>query len=271
MKEQELIINNAKNKFKGELLDIVLEQINTYNELSNSNYVIKKQYHLGDDVLLNKNHLLHGIGTNNSIINIISKRGIVSPDYYGTSSNHAFYYESAFWNVDKNISLKDYIQNYSGIIAKYNDKYEQVPYGKLDNFVEKMKKVNPWKWTAESSMEIRFMPSLAKNDNQIGFILNMENKLSQKLRNNSVFKDSFNQEYAFEFVHEKNQDKFKEEGFTADFFCRADYLIFGVPSCCIEGILVGRIVENRKEDIIKLKELFPNSYICNLDGKVIAI
>lgn len=266
---EDVIVDCVKKKFKGKLLDIVLEQINTYNELSNSDYKVNNKYNVGESVKLNCDHLLHGIGTHTDILDVFAKRGIVSQDYYGDNSNHAFCYNSAFWIVDNDILLKDYIKNYSGVVAKYNGKYEQVPYGELDNFVEKMRKVNPWLWTAESSMEIRFMPSLAKDDNNIGFILNMENVLAKRLRENSVFKSSFSKEDALEFVSDKAKNKFKEEGFVADFFSRTDYLIFGVPKCCIEGIIVGRDVEGKEKYIDYLKQMFPWCYICNLDGIII--
>ena len=120
-------------------------------------------------------------------------------------------------------------------------------------------------------MEIRFMPSLARNINQIGFIVNMENELCQKLGVNSVFGPDFNKEYSYEFISDKSKEKFLKEGFGADFFQRADYLIFGVPQNVIEGIIVGRIIENNQDYLNQLKSLFPNCYICNLDGKVIKV
>lgn len=218
---------------------------------------------------MNQNHLLHGIGKHTDLIALFAERGITSPDFFGTEINHAFCYTAAFWNVKSEISLKEYIENYSGIVAKVNDEYWQVPYKKLDEFVEKLRNVDHWLWTAESSMEVRFMPSLAKDLNQIAFITNTENELSQKLRKNSVFKKSFNQKYIYEFVTDKAKEKFQKEGFIADFFKRAEYIIFGLPKNCIEGIIVGRKVENNNEHLNSLKELFPNCYICNLDGKVI--
>lgn len=266
---KEFIINNSKKKFNGELLGIVLKQIDDYFELAESNYKIENKYCVGDDVVLNQNHLLHGIGNHTDIINIFAERGIVSQDYFEDASNHAFCYESAFWSVNKDIYLEEFVKNYSGIVAKYNDIYEQISYGKLDEFVEKMKNIDHWLWTAESSMEIRFMPSLARNINQIGFIVNTENEIAQRIKNNSVFKNDFNKEFAYEFVNGKAKEKFLQDGFTADFFQRADYIIFGFPKNCIEGVLVGRIIENNQEYLDKIKELFPNCYICNLDGKVI--
>lgn len=264
-----IVIEKAKKKFKGELLELVIKQINDYFKLSESNYQIVNKYQINDKVKLTKNNLLHGIGKHQDIVNIFAERGIVSQDFFDSSSDHAFCHESAFWNVKSDISLKQYIENYSGIVAKVNNKYFQVPYGKLDEFVEKMKKVDHWLWTAESSMEIRFMPSLARDINQIGFILNVENEIAQQLRSNSIFNKKFNKEYAFEFINEKAKAKFQKEGFVADFFERADYLIFGLPKNCIEGIIVGRKLERNKNNLQTLNNLFPNCYICNVEGIVI--
>lgn len=269
MMDKELIINNARKKFSGELLEIVIEQINDFFTLLESNYIVRKKYEKNDSVLLNSNHLLHGIGKHTDIINVFAERGVTSPEYFDNSNEHAFCHVAAFWDVKDNISLKEYINNYSGMIAKVNDKYYQVPYKGLDSFVEMVRNKDHWLWTAESSMEIRFMPSLARNNNQIGFILNTENDIAKKMRKNSVFKTDFNLEYAFEFIGEKAQERFKKEGFIADFFERADYLIFGLPKNCIEGIIVGRKVENDNKSLNILKNLFPNCYICNLDGIVI--
>ena len=58
---KDLVVNNTRKKFKGELLDIILNQINNYFELVNSNYQIHHNYNIGDEVILNENHLLHGI------------------------------------------------------------------------------------------------------------------------------------------------------------------------------------------------------------------
>ena len=46
-------------------------------------------------------------------------------------------------------------------------------------------------------------------------------------------------------------------------------LIFGIPSCFIEGILVGRKYEKDDNVLKVIKDLLPNAYICNLDGMVI--
>ena len=42
-----------------------------------------------------------------------------------------------------------------------------------------------------------------------------------------------------------------------------------IPSNLIEGILVGREYEKDQSKLKEIKQLIPNAYICNLDGKVI--
>ena len=90
------------------------------------------------------------------------------------------------------------------------------------------------------------------------------------MRKNSVFSVDFNKNYAYEFISDKAREKYLTIGFTADFFKRAEYLIFGLPTNCIEGIIVGNIVANNTEYLSRLKELFPYCYISNLEGIVIA-
>lgn len=266
---REIVELNARKKFNGDLLNIVLKQIEDYYELDNSDYSINNNYKIGDQVILNKDKLLHGIGNHMDLIDIFFERGIVSPDFFEEETSHAFCFESAFWSVDREISLKDYIKNYSGMVVNYNNIYKQIPYGELDNFVENMKSVEHWKWSAESSMEIRFMPSLAKDINQIGFIINTQNEIAKRIKSNSIFKNTFKKEYAFEFINKDYQEKFKKDGFSEDYFERADYIIFGFPKNCIEGVLVGRTLEKNIKMLDYIKMHLPNCYICNIDGIII--
>ena len=62
---------------------------------------------------------------------------------------------------------------------------------------------------------------------------------------------------------EKNKDDF--------FTNRESAVLFGIPACFIEGVLVGRIYEKDNQILEEIKTLLPNAFICNLDGKVIKI
>ena len=76
-----------------------------------------------------------------------------------------------------------------------------------------------------------------------------------------------------EFINEWYYDKFIEERLNKDDFFtdRESAILFGIPSNLIEGILVGREYEKDNNMLNEIKELLPNSYICNLDGKVIRV
>ena len=173
------------------------------------------------------------------------------------------------WRVKENISLGEYIKNYSGIIAKYNNINKQVPYGKLDEFVEKMKDIDHWLWKSESAMEIRFMPSLARDINQVGFILNLGAVEAQKLIKNDINGANYNKNISNYFIKKdlKKQNFFNNKDNT--FLERASYVIFGINKCFIEGIIVGRKYEKDNTKLEEIKQLFPSCYICNLNGKVI--
>jgi len=45
--------------------------------------------------------------------------------------------------------------------------------------------------------------------------------------------------------------------------------MFGLPTSLIEGVFVGRLIEQDQEALDYIKERLQDCYICNLDGKVI--
>ena len=70
----------------------------------------------------------------------------------------------------------------------------------------------------------------------------------------------------------RNEVETKDRKIKDDFFTdRESAILFGIPSNLIEGILVGRIYEKNNKILDEIKELLPNSYICNLDGIVIRV
>ena len=132
-----------------------------------------------------------------------------------------------------------------------------------------MRDKNYWMWRCEQTKEIRFMPNLSKDDKnvQLSFIMNMEG--ADKLIKNDIFNLEFDKEVLAKFIPEFFINDFiyaERNDFTTN---RESAIIFGIPSCFIEGILVGRIYEKDETVLSKIKKYFPNCYICNLDGKVI--
>ena len=147
-----------------------------------------------------------------------------------------------------------------------------IPYSDMNNIIEYItgfeKQTN---WYMEQTKEARFLPSYTQNVIQIGIIFNGENRGMKELLKNDVLTQNINDENVFEFVNKDYYSQFiidrkeKDDLFTD----RESAILFGIPSCFIEGILVGRKYENDESALREIKRILPDCYIVNLDGIVI--
>lgn len=270
-----------KIKFKIKLKKILLYQF--YNFKNSLNYKLQKHnYQVGDIVILKKGTLLHGLNvTTIEKIENISKNGIISGELIDSRNKNVkqkYPYCVCCWNIQNEISLEEYINLYSGCTLKYRTKngeftklvsYEDFKNGK--QFIPE----EALMWECHQTKEMRFMPSLNNEitgkQNQIAFIINSFNDAIKPILQNDIFSKEFNQKYLKYFVLPKMLKHFKNSERDDFFTNRECAIILGIPKNFIEGILVGKIYENDEKIIKKIKELFPNSYIANLEGKVIKI
>lgn len=254
------------------------EQVDNYLELKNTK-IEKPNYKIGDYVRLRKGMFMRGEGSLQEVsiekLEFIKENGFISPDI---TIKHNPEQKTPLcipvWNIQNDMLLKDYIELYSGCTLRVGRKNESsktflVPYGHMDNAIEQLRDKTFWMWSAEQTKEIRFMPNLAKDDYrvQIAFIMNVDK--ANKLIKNDIFNLDFDKSVLEKFVKEFFINDFiyaNRDSFTTD---RESAIIFGIPSCFIEGILVGRILEKDTKKISALKDIFNECYICNLDGKVI--
>ena len=173
-------INVVKKEFKGEVRKVMLEQIEEYYRISQMTFKLPK-YKVGDFVKLPKNTYLNGFGSDLKMIDIYAEKGLVNKDFEFGVTGHLISYCFSLWHIKKSIKLADYIKNYNGMTACVEGKEIIVPYGELDNFVEKMRNYPHFLWEAESTQEIRFMPSLARDKNQLAFVINGQSKELKRL------------------------------------------------------------------------------------------
>ncbi len=275
-KEREYL-NNIKRKFKynKSSYNLFVEQLNNF-KLAEDNFELPKhQYHVKDDVLLKKGTFIHGVRRGYENLDSIVENGFLSSNIqnFNVKAQKTPYCVS-MWNIKEDILLKDYINLYSGMTIKYTDFNDNpitklVPYNKIDEEIENSRTMNIWMWTAEQTKEIRFLPSLIRDDNQIAFILNTNNDYAKKIIKNDIFSLGFDKRILKSFISKWFIENFiyiKRDDFTTN---RESAIIFGIPSCFIEGVLVGRKLENDKKQLEMIKEKFPQCYICNLNGKVI--
>ena len=182
--------------------------------------------------------------------------------------------------MDWDISLKDYINFYSGgtlemLSMKGERKTKVIPYNEMKDIIEEISNDDfVFRWNMEQTKEARFMPSLVQKKIQIAFIINGNNEYMENLKKGDILnQDYFDDKFVKNFVNESYYEKFiNDRKNKDDFFTdRESAILFGIPSCFIEGILVGRDYEKNSNILKEIKKIFPECYICNLDGLVIMV
>lgn len=274
-------IEVIKNEFSGKAQKLLLEQVENFYGLENIKLKNDK-YKVGEYVKLKKNTLMHGFGSSLEILELFASQGLINKDFELGKVKHKISHCVSLWHIKKDIKLADYIVNYSGMTVRYDDKHIMVPYNKFDGFIEKVRKQDYWSLEAESSMETRFMPSLAKDSDrlQLAFIINARDKVCQKIMWYNLLNDDIDVDTVFNFMHfnpsnrprnhkQPSHEEMFRQNRQQDDDKRIAYIMFGIPKNMFEGILVGRKYEKNKKILKHIKEVLPNCYICNLDGKII--
>jgi len=270
----------VNEKLKGNSRDIMLEQINNYYLAKNYN-LLMNNYNVGDYVKLEKGTLLHGTYKNLEGLKEILKDGLISSWFIdGRLSKYPS--SVGVWNLKKDYLLQSYINFYCGATVKYSgllidNEYSQkiktdvISYDEMHNINNILMNNQCRIWSMEQTKEARFMPSWTQNIVQVGIIFDGQNTYIKKLLKCDILSSDIDDIEVKSFVNSDYYDRFiVERKNKDDFFTdRESAIVFGLPSCFIEGILVGREYENKKEILEEIKKLLPNCYICNLDGKVI--
>ncbi len=280
---QDKYIEIVKEKIKNSnAKDIVIKQIEKYYEALKNYIPLAPSYKVGDQVYLSKGSLLHGTYKNIEGLKEIAENGLISNLFIdGRSSKYIG--SVGVWNLKKDCYLKDYINFYSGGTMMFCGIYKDginteknstmiIPYDEMNNMLSILSKEECHMWVMEQTKEARFMPSLVQDRVQVGIIFNGNNAYIKDLLNGDILNPHIiNDEDVKEFINSDYYNKFvRERKNKNDFFTdRESAILFGIPSCFIEGILVGREYEKDEVILEKIKELLPNAYICNLDGIVI--
>lgn len=271
-------IDYAKKTFKGKALELVLNNIELFFKDEKIN---KHKYKVGEEVKLLKGTYMHGIPGLLDSFDWIMENGFVAVDFTGNSEGKNKIKNSiGMWNIKEDVLLKDYIINYSGVTVTYTigrgpgskEVTKLIPYHKFDEETELINNnENIWTYWAEKTKEVTFLPSLVSNKRQIAFILNMESESAKEMIKADVWNKELDEETLKEFLDYRYYEKFLQERFnrTAQTTDRESAIMFGLPTRLIEGVLVGRKVEEKKEYLEHIKSKLPDCYICNLDGKVI--
>ena len=274
---KEKYINFVNENYQGKSKEIILKQIELF---FTEEQIKKNKYSVGDEVFLKKGMYIHGIPGKLDYFDWIIENGFIGNDFTNRSISNKIKGSIGMWDIQKDCKLREYIEQYSGFTITYTigrgpgsiEVADLIPYHKFDEYTEKIND-NPdiWMYWGDQTKEVRFIPSLVANKRQIAFILNTESPLTQEMLINDVWNTKLDEETLVPFIDYRYYEKFLKERFnrTAMSTDRESAIIFGLPPRLIEGVFVGRELEQDKESLNYIKEKLPDCYICNLDGKVI--
>lgn len=273
---KEKYIDYAKQTFDGKALELVLNQIELYYD--NGDIEHQKKYKIGDSVKLTKGTFIHGIWGGVENFDWTAQNGFIASEFSGIKKAKKFFNNVGMWNIRNECLLGEYIKLYSGVTLETTigrgpgskKEYKLIGYHEFEDEIEKINNDEQiFIWKAEQTKEIRFLPSLASGKVQFAFILNMDSDYAKRMKEADLFNPKMNKEILKYFIVEDFLDTFIETEPNALTTNRESAIMFGLPSKLIEGVLVGRNIENNIELLNHIKSKLPNCYICNLDGKVI--
>ncbi len=276
---KEKYLENINERFSGKTKELLINQVELFYQEGNT--INKTKYNVGDDVKLKKGTFIHGIFGLLDNFDFTIENGFISSDFTAEPRSNKINNSVGFWKIKEDMLLKDYIYNYSGFTITYTigrgpeakQVSELIPYHKFDEVTEKINDDDDiWTFWGDKTKEVSFIPSLVANKRQIAFILNMESEYAKKLSYNDVWNLDFDEEVLSNFLDSRYVEKFitndriNRIASTTD---RESAIMFGLPASLIEGVFVGRKLENDKEALNYIKSKLLDCYICNLDGKVI--
>ena len=275
--QKEGYIKYVTENYEKEAKELLLDQIELFFKQVNIN---KNKYNKGDEVFLKKGTHIHGVPGVLDSLDWVVENGFIGNDFTNHSVANKIKSSIGMWDIQKDMTLKEYITEYSGFTITYTigrgpgskEISELIPYHKFDEYTEKINDdENIWMYCGDQTKEVRFLPSLVANKRQLAFILNMESDYAKELVKNDVWNPNLSEETVKPFIDYRYIEKFLKErhnrnAATTD---RETAIMFGLPPSLIEGVFVGRRIENDQDTLNYIKEKLPDCYICNLDGKVI--
>ena len=248
-----------------------------YYELEKNNTINYAKKNIGDEVILKKGTLIHGTRIHIEKLNLIKEKGIIAPEFFkDVNLNKKKPWVVEFWKINENIKLKDYINKYCGCTIEIKNRDGSIlkniisSFCDIENNIKSIKNIEYRDYLIYQNMEQRFLPNDYTNNSTMAFIINSSNENQKRIIENNLLDRDGNidiqkQLFASWFI----KKYFDTKTFDNNETNRGVAYLFGIPSNMIEGILVNRNIEKSQDALDKIKKIFFNCYICNIDGLVI--
>ena len=274
MKEKSKTIINKHFKHKRKAYVLFQKQIDKFYKLQDEYQIENEKHLLGEEILLNNNTLIHGTRISVNELNVIKENGLLAPEFLGKyNKNKKKPFVVEFWDIEENISLKDYINKYCGVTIEVKGKDGNIlkqiisPINNIEN--EILSLIEYRDYLIYQNQEQRFLPNKYSNNATMAFIIRINDK-NKDLFTNDIFSVQFDKKIIKQIVPKWFYKKYMENRTFDNYETgREKAILYGIPSNLIEGILVNREIEEDSNKLKIIKEQFPYCYICNIDGKVI--
>ncbi len=160
-------IQKSNKLFKDKKIkEMFTNQIELFYEIKQSKPITHK-YKIGDDVILNKGHYLHGTRLTPDKYSYVSDLGIVSSDFFADKprKDNKKNFVSEFWVVKEKITLNSFINKYCGVTINLRDYSGKIlepiicPLNEIEQNILKQREYgNRRIINIEQNMEARYLP-----------------------------------------------------------------------------------------------------------------
>lgn len=259
--ERKEYVHFINNNFDAKAKKILLSQLDNFYEVQENGPVTHK-YKKGMAVSLLKGTLIHGIKKDFTELKNISKNGLMAPAIKDRKLNKEL--GIPCYELQQGYKLKNYVNYYSGATITFKcgkeSRIKVVGNDKMNDLGKYiLNEPNVEHYNVSETLEASVLPSLIHNNINFAVIIEKADKLRKYdllSMSDSELKSLCGEKYESYKLDKKNSE-------------RKVNILYGIPKEAISGILVGKEYEKNKEALKEIRELFPNAYICNLEGLII--
>lgn len=261
-----------EEKFKNSATkELFIKQVDNYFKYNDNNI---NRYQEGENVVLTKNSLIHGSRIEPENISMIKENGLIASEFYVTENVvKKKPYIVEFWNVEKDMTLREFIKVRAGVTIEFLDKDGNIQndiLSSIDDISQNLKQIKDYRdFVIYQNQEQRYVPNEYYNNSTMAFIINNDTDKKNLILKNDIFSNEFNRTILEEILPKWYIEKYIDGEFDIHETGREKGIIFGIPAGLIEGILVNNDIKEDNKSLSYIHEVFPNCYICDINGKVI--
>ena len=269
-----IALKRAKKYFKKDARKLFEEHINLFYNYSDDNFF--NRYEVGTALKMDENFLIHGSRVDIEGLESIVKYGLVAPEFLkkGVNKKKKKPFVVEFFRVDENITLKEFLNKYCGVTVEVKDNEGNITQNIITSFSKLEKEILKLEdyrdYLIYQNQEQRYLPNKYNKNSTMAFIIKND-VYKDVLIKNDIFSGNIDEKIVSKIVPKCFYEKYVvNKDFDNYETGREKAIIFGVPSLFIEGVIVGEEYEKDEEILVRIKELLPSCYICNVEGKIIA-